>query len=210
MFTGLISGIGKIVSISPFSGGRKISVKWNGFADSAIDEGDSTAIDGVCLSLEKIDADVGHFIAVEETISRTTLAKMKAGDSVDIELPATMSTLLHGHIVQGHIDCIGKIVSLENAGAQQMLKIEHRFDFSRYVVEKGSVAVNGISLTVASCGDGWFECAIIPETMKRTALQFKSAQDEVNIEFDILAKYIESLIENKNRGSNYDDMAAIY
>ncbi len=185
-------------------------MRWNGFVDSAIADGDSVAIDGVCLSLEKIDGDVGHFIAVEETLSRTTLGKMKAGDSVDIELPATMSTLLHGHIVQGHIDCIGKIVSLENAGAQYKLKIEHQFEFSKYVVEKGSIAVNGISLTVASCGDGWFECAIIPETMRRTTLQFKSAQDEVNIEFDILAKYIESLLKDKNHASNDDDMAAIY
>ena len=210
MFTGLICGIGRIFFVERHSDARRISIEWDGFADSGLSDGDSVAVDGVCLSLERIEGTMGIFVAVEETIARTTLGDLKAGDGVNIELPATMETFLSGHIVQGHIDCTGKIVSLSDAGTQKIFKIEHPQKFSRYVVQKGSIAVDGISLTVASCGDGWFECAIIPETMRRTTLQFKRTGDLVNIEFDVLAKYIERLLTTKSAKNMEDDIAAVY
>ena len=220
MFTGLIKGIGKIVAITPFSGGRKIAVQWDGFARADLAAGASVAIDGACLSVERTEGDICHFLAVEETIARTTLGQWSVslsnprnpGDAVNIELPATPQTFLDGHIVQGHIDCTGTIESFAPVGAQRTLKIRYPFDFSKYAANKGSVAIDGISLTIANCGDGWLECAITPDTIARTTLQFKQKGDSVNIEFDVLAKYVEALLRYGDgmRDFRDDDIAAAY
>ena len=178
--------------------------------ESKLHAGSSVALDGVCLSLERITDNIGHFIAVEETISRTTIKMRKTGNKMNIELPATPDAFLDGHIVQGHVDCTGKLESLVPKGAQHTMKISYPVDFSKYVVEKGSISIDGISLTVTRCGKGWFQCAIIPDTMTRTTLQFKSSGENVNLEFDILAKYMESLLGKSQIEETEDDLVAIY
>ena len=210
MFTGLIKGLGKIVEIEQFRGGRKISVRWNDFTDEKIKSGASVAIDGVCLSIEKLSGDIAYFTAVEETIERTTLKYLKNDDIVNIEMPMTPQNFLDGHIVQGHIDCIGKIVEFKQIGAQSLLRVNYDRKFAKYIVEKGSVAIDGISLTVAECDEDYFDCAIIPETMNRTILSRKNIGDFVNLEFDIIAKYVDKLLDNSNELSNDDDFAASY
>ena len=189
MFTGLIQGTGLVKSIAPAGGGKKIAVEWSGFAGK-LTPGASAAIDGVCLSAEKIAGDIATFTAVEETVQRTTLKYLKVGDKVNIELPLTPQSFLDGHIVLGHIDCVGRILSFKSVGAQHILEIEYPPEYQKFLVEKGSVAIDGISLTVVDVSDKKFRCAIIPETMKRTTLGQKSAGDYVNLEFDIIAKYI--------------------
>ena len=210
MFTGLIQGLGEIVKIERFRGGRKISVKWDGFGDNRLKFGASVSIDGVCLSVENVADDIADFVAVEETIERTTLKYREDNDLVNIELPMTPQSFLDGHIVQGHIDCVAEIVDFRQTGAQYLLRIKYDKKFSKYVVEKGSIAIDGISLTVAKCGGTYFECAIIPETMKRTNLSHKRTGDLVNLEFDIIAKYIDKLLDDKTESDNYDDFAANY
>ena len=211
MFTGLIQGIGEIVDISHFKGGLRISIKWDGFLSHKLLEGTSVSINGSCLSVESNSGNNTAFIAVEETVNRTTLKSFKSGDRVNIELPVTAQAFLDGHIVQGHVDCIGRIKNLGKAGAQSILHIEHDKKFSFFIVEKGSIAVDGISLTVTKCGDGFFECAIIPDTMQRTTLSVKNPGDTVNLEFDIIAKYVWKFLDsNKSAIENEDDMAASF
>jgi len=189
MFTGLIQGTGLVKSITPAGGGKKITVEWDGFAGK-ISPGASAAIDGVCLSAEEIVGNTATFTAVEETVRRTTLKYLKVGDRVNIELPLTPQSFLDGHIVLGHIDCVGRILSFKPVGAQHILEIEYPPEYQKFLVEKGSIAIDGISLTVVNVSNNKFTCAIIPETMKRTTLGQKSAGDYVNLEFDIIAKYI--------------------
>ncbi|MCD6531093.1 riboflavin synthase [bacterium] len=189
MFTGLIQGTGLVKSITPAGGGKKITVEWSGFAGK-LTPGASVAIDGVCLSAEEIAGDTATFTAVEETVRRTTLKYLKVGDRVNIELPLTPQSFLDGHIVLGHIDCVGRISSFKPVGAQYILEIEYPPEYQKLLVEKGSIAIDGISLTVVDVSNKKFRCAIIPETMKRTTLGQKSAGDYVNLEFDIIAKYI--------------------
>ncbi len=211
MFTGLIQGIGEIVDISHFKGGLRISVKWDGFLSHNILEGASVSLNGSCLSVESIRDNIAGFIAIEETVNHTTLKSRKSGDRVNIELPVTAQTFLDGHIVQGHVDCIGRIKNLGETGAQYILHIAHDKKFSPFIVEKGSIAVDGISLTVTKCGNGFFKCAIIPDTMKRTILSGKKPGDTVNLEFDIIAKYVRKLVgDDKPAIENEDDIAASF
>ncbi len=214
MFTGLIQGLGKIVKISPYEGGQKIAVEWENFAHRKILPGASVAVDGVCLSAERIDGNIAVFTAVEETISRTTLKFLKSGDKVNLELPLTPESFLDGHLVSGHIDCIGKIAEFKKIGAQHTLRVEYPEKYRKFLVEKGSVAVDGISLTVVEVGKNWFSCAIIPETMARTTLGFKKPGDYVNLEFDIIAKYVwRQLAAFNDRDEshlNFDDLTALY
>lgn len=171
--------------------------------------GDSVAVDGACLSVEEINAQRAFFVVSEETANRTTLGRIKVGAKVNLELPLTPSSRLDGHIVLGHVDCRGRIARFDPAGVQKLLRVEHPRRFSRYVVEKGSVAVDGISLTVSRCGEGWFETIIIPETLSRTTLRLKSPGDEVNVEFDVLGKYVERLL-GRNNAPSEDELAAIF
>ncbi|RKZ33464.1 riboflavin synthase [bacterium] len=210
MFTGLIQGMGVIESMEKFHSGKKLVICWDGFINTRLKQGSSVAVDGVCLSIEKLAGNMAYFTAVEETIQRTTFKYRNLGELVNIELPITPETFMDGHIVQGHIDCIGEIVTLEKLGAQHILKINYDSKFSRYIVPKGSIAVDGISLTVARSSKSSFSCAIIPDTLKRTTLSQKKSGDYVNIEFDVLAKYVEKQLSNSNSSNYEDDFVATY
>jgi riboflavin synthase len=200
MFTGIIEDIGSILSIKKSSGKWEFSIK-TVLANAGIREGDSVSIDGVCLTATTITGDGFVADASLETLRVTTLAEKKTGARVNIERAMAADGRFGGHFVMGHVDCVGTIADKKKAGDSVRLSVEIPLDFTRYIVEKGSVAINGISLTVNEQRHTIFTVNIIPFTMSKTTLGEKNPRDKVNIETDIIGKYIESfLIKDKNKG----------
>jgi riboflavin synthase len=159
-----------------------------------LSEGDSVAVNGACLTATSVTP--GGFTAdvMEETLRRTALGSLRAGDPVNLELPLRAADRLGGHFVQGHVDGVGTVAAVEDEGFSRLVEIEADPGLMRYVVEKGSIAVDGVSLTVASLGEGTFGVSLIPETLERTTLGRASPGDSVNLEVDVLAKYVERLV----------------
>jgi riboflavin synthase len=157
--------------------------------------GDSVAVNGVCLTAAAVDGDTFTAQAIEETLRRTSLGGLRAGASVNLELPLRAGERLGGHVVQGHVDGTGTVRATREDGFARVLEIDLEPQLGRYLVEKGSVALDGVSLTVSALGDDAFEVALIPETLARTNLGAVVAGDAVNVEVDILAKHVERLLE---------------
>ena len=185
MFTGLVREVGAVVS---FEDGR-LCVESSIIA--AI--GDSVAIDGVCLTVVDGDRKTLAFDAVPETLSRTTLGRLAPGEAVNLEPALRAGEALGGHYVQGHVDGIGRIRSVDTEGDGRRVWVDAPAEILRYCVEKGSVAVDGVSLTVAGLDDEGFAVALVPHTLEVTTLGSAAAGDEVNLEADVLAKYVERL-----------------
>jgi len=207
MFTGLIQETGRIASL------RKLAARPDGGAltritvsadniPSELKTGDSVAVSGVCLTAVEILA--GQFSAdlAAETLQRTSLGKLQPGSLVNLELPARAQDRLGGHIVQGHVDGVGKLIKLEKVTLSEdwRLAVEIPEDLTRYVVPQGSITVEGISLTVAVISGSHVEIAIIPHTYQATNLHALHAGDAVNIEVDVLAKYAEKMAQGKPAG----------
>jgi riboflavin synthase len=188
MFTGLVSQLGTLTSLD---GGRLVVAAP---LAGQLEEGDSVAVNGVCLTATSV-ADDG-FIAdvMEETLRRTALGTLAPGAGVNLELALRAADRLGGHFVQGHVDGVGTVVATHEEGFARVVEIEAGSGLLRYVVEKGSIAVDGVSLTVASLGDGTFGVSLIPETLERTTLGRAAPGDSVNLEVDVLAKYVERLV----------------
>jgi riboflavin synthase len=185
MFTGLVESTGTV----GFLTGGRLHVE----SPLALSEGDSVAINGVCLTATAVrdggfDADV-----MPETLRRTALGALAEGDRVNLELPLRASDRLGGHIVQGHVDGTGTVESVGDEGFARVVRISAPFGLLRYVVEKGSIAVDGVSLTVAEVDDDGFAVGLIPETLERTTLGEAAPGRTVNLEVDVLAKYVEKL-----------------
>ena len=198
MFTGIIEDIGKIVDINR-TGGRwefKISAK---FLDGGLREGDSVAIDGVCLTATKVEKDIFHADASLETLKLTTLQHKKVGSRVNIERAISAGGRFGGHFVMGHIDGMGTIVDMKKEGDSIKLGVEIPGDASQYLVKKGSVAIDGISLTVNEQHVNIINVNIIPYTASKTTIGDKRLRDKVNIEADIIGKYIKSFINKDQR-----------
>ncbi len=198
MFTGIIEGTGKIKAVLRKNEDMTIAVH-PPFLPSECKLGESISVDGVCLTVKDMNKECLFMDVSKETISRTTLGLLKTGDLVNIERAVKLSDRLGGHIVLGHVDGIGRIVSKMKSGRSWIIRIEADEDILKYIVEKGSVAIDGISLTVNRCEKGFFEINIIPETAKRTTILRKRI-DLVNIETDIIGKYVEKLLERKESG----------
>jgi riboflavin synthase len=183
VFTGLIQTTGRVAA----AGGGALRVD----ADLELSEGDSVAVNGVCLTATEVSQ--GGFAAdvVDETLARTSLGSLEPGNRVNLELPLRASDRLGGHVVQGHVDGLGTVEAL---GSDGVLRVSAGQDLLRYVVEKGSIAVDGVSLTVAEVDDDGFSVALIPETLERTTLGSLEPGDRVNLEVDVLAKYVEKLV----------------
>jgi riboflavin synthase len=204
MFTGIIEDIGSIISINKSSGKWEFSIK-TVLAKAGIGEGDSIAIDGVCLTATKITGDTFVADASLETLKVTTLAEKKTGVRVNIERAMGANGRFGGHFVMGHVDCVGTIVEMKKAGDSTRLSLEVPVDISRYIVKKGSIAIDGISLTVNEQRHNIFTVNIIPFTVSKTTIGEKNPKDKVNIETDIVGKYIESfVIRDKNKGVDLD------
>ena len=192
MFTGLVQGLGRIGGIERSGEGARLTIETP--LVSELRTGDSVAVNGVCLTATSLEN--GSFVAdaMNETLSRSSLGGLEAGARVNLELPLRAGDRLGGHVVQGHVDAVGEVVSLVDDGFARRIRIEAPPDLLRYVIEKGSIAVDGVSLTVAECDSRSFTVSLIPETLQRTNLGHAGTGDRVNLEVDVLAKYVEKLI----------------
>jgi len=204
MFTGIIEDIGSILSIKKSSGKWEFTIG-TVLAKAGIREGDSVAIDGVCLTATKITVDSFVADASLETLKVTTLAQKKTGVHVNIERAMGSDGRFGGHFVMGHVDSVGTIVDMKKAGDSVRLSVQVPLDITRYIVKKGSVAIDGISLTVNEQRHNIFTVNIIPFTVSKTTIGEKNPKDTVNIETDIVGKYIESfLTKDKSKGVDLD------
>jgi riboflavin synthase len=194
MFTGIIRERGRVDEVEGDADARHFRIEAPTTA-SQLSVGDSVSIDGCCLTATEV-AD-GHFAvtAVPETISRTTLGALAEGDEVNLETATRAGEPLGGHFVQGHVDGVGRVESVEPAEEGVRMSISAPAELLRYGVEKGSIAVGGVSLTIAALRDGAFEVALVPHTLEHTTLGRAQPGDAVNIEVDILAKYVEKLVD---------------
>lgn len=193
MFTGIVERVGEIVSVTETDTGRRIVVSSAGMDAPAL--GDSISVNGVCLTA--IDPESSHFSldVIPETLGRTNLGDLKAGDLVNLERAMPANGRFDGHIVQGHVDGTGTIDGVSRGGDGAVtMTIATGKELLRYVVAKGSITVDGVSLTVAGLSDRTFSVALIPHTLEVTSLGLRKAGDVVNLEVDILAKYVERLI----------------
>ena len=189
MFTGLVREVGTIASIVD----GRLTVNGPHTARGA-QLGDSISIDGVCLTVVAHDDSTLGFDAVPETLRRTALSALAHGSRVNLEPALRAGEALGGHYVQGHVDGVGTVRSVEPEGDGKRIAIDAPYDLLRYVVEKGSIAVQGTSLTVAAVDDAGFEVALIPHTLEVTTLGGLAPGDRVNLEVDVLAKYVEKLL----------------
>jgi riboflavin synthase len=193
MFTGLIEEVGNVLWIRATERGTQLQIAAPRIAEN-IHTGDSLAVNGCCLSVIAHRGEQITFDLLDETLERTNLKNLRRDSLVNLERPLAATARLDGHFVQGHVDCATQIVSCEESGADQRLEVELPSDFAHYVAYKGSVALNGISLTVAEVLPESFSVCLIPHTRESTNLAGAQSGDLVNIEFDILAKYVERML----------------
>jgi riboflavin synthase len=192
VFTGLVQDLGTVTGVDASGDGVTLAVRTRLAGELA--EGDSIAVDGVCLTATAI-ADGGfHAEVMQETLRRSSLGAAAQGSGVNLELPLRASDRLGGHIVQGHVDGLGSVREVGDEGFARVLVIAAPAELLRYVVEKGSIAVNGVSLTVVDVGEDWFSVSLIPETLERTTLGNAAPGTSVNLEVDLVAKYVEKLV----------------
>jgi riboflavin synthase len=191
MFTGLVADLGKVSAVDATADGVTLAVRTR--LAGEITEGDSVAVNGVCLTATAIAGEEFRAEVMHETLRRSSLADVATGSDVNLELALRASDRLGGHIVQGHVDGLGAIRSVAEDGFARVVTIAAPADLLRYVVEKGSIAVNGVSLTVVDVGGDAFSVSLIPETLERTTLGAAVPGTPVNLEVDVVAKYVEKL-----------------
>ena len=193
MFSGIIEETGRVESINKSSRGLRLSISGQEvLKDLAID--DSIAVNGVCLTVVERNEHAFYVEAVEETLKRTTLGILKVGDRVNLERALRVSDRLGGHFVQGHVDGVGKVVDFQDQLGGKLLSVLVPQNLMKYVIEKGSLAIDGVSLTVASVAGNIITIALIPHTLDKTTLGTLQVGDRVNIEVDLIGKYIENLL----------------
>lgn len=200
MFTGLIEELVTLIAAEPFGGGWRFRVRSRLAADG-LAAGDSVALDGTCLTVEQIDAAAGEFTvaAVEETLRRTTAGSWRRGRELHLERALAAGERLGGHLVQGHVDGIGRVVRAGREGREFVVRLTLPAELRRYVVPKGSIAIDGISLTVGEAQRGGCRVYVIPETLERTRVGSYRPGERVNLEVDLVAKYVESLLDRRNQ-----------
>jgi riboflavin synthase len=192
MFTGLVQALGTVTSVEPGDDGVRLTVAAP--LASELKPGDSVAVNGVCLTA--VDPDAAQFAAdvMNETLRRSSLAAATAGAQVNLELPLRAADRLGGHVVQGHVDGLGTVADVAPDGFARRIRVAADPDLLRYVVEKGSIAIDGVSLTVAAVDAESLTVSLIPETLERTSLGAVAPGRTVNLEVDVLAKYVEKLM----------------
>ncbi len=203
MFTGLIETLGTITSFTNTGNGIRLSLKPQ--SEYEVQLGDSISINGVCLTVTKHNGDIAFDVS-PETMRSTNLGDLKAGSKVNLERALRLSDRLGGHIVSGHVDDTGKIINKKSVGEYTFYTFEASAEILKYIVQKGSVAIDGISLTVVELDNRSFSVAIIPHTLTATIIGGKGIGDKVNLEVDIIGKYVEKLLGKKNPGSGLMDL----
>ncbi len=199
MFTGIVRERGNVAAIDGGAAGVRLRVEAPRIA-AEVALGDSVAVDGVCLTVVAIDGGKLDFDAVPETLSRTALRRLAAGDAVNLEPALRAGDAMGGHVMQGHVDGVGRVRSVEPEGDGKRIWVDAPADIVRYCVEKGSIALDGVSLTIAALDDAGFAVALIPHTLAETTLGSVAPGDEVNLEIDVLAKYVERLMPPSTMG----------
>jgi riboflavin synthase len=192
MFTGLVADLGTVAEVHSTPDGVRLAIESP--LARELTEGDSVAVNGVCLTAVGLCGDRFGAEVMHETLRRSSLGAVRSGTRVNLELPLAASGRLGGHFVQGHVDGVGVIAATREDGFARVVTIEADPELLRYVVEKGSITVDGVSLTVARIDDGSFDVSLIPETLQRTNLGSAGPGTPVNLEVDILAKYLEKLV----------------
>ena len=193
MFTGIVEELGEVVRLDWHGEGAVLGVRGSTVTGDAR-HGDSISVSGVCLTVTSVDGDVFFADVMKETFDRSALGSVGVGERVNLERAATPSTHLGGHIVQGHVDGVGTVLSRVPGDRWDDVRIALPPDLNRYVVEKGSICVDGISLTVVSVDDESFAVSLIPTTLELTTLSHKDVGALVNLEVDVIAKYVEKLV----------------
>lgn len=198
MFTGIIQEIGQVKSIAGKGGNLLFTIQAGGLNDK-LGVGSSIAINGVCLTITELNDRQFTAEAIEETLSRTNFGHLKSGSWVNLEAPLRPDDLLHGHLVQGHVDCKGVISRIDPSRGSIIFTIKYPGEYGKFLIQKGSIAVDGISLTVTGLSDYRFSVAVIPHTMESTNFKYRKSGDTVNLEFDMIAKYVERMVKPDNR-----------
>jgi riboflavin synthase len=194
MFTGIVEELGRVAAIQELPD-NAIRITIEGpivLSDANI--GDSICVNGVCLTVAEQTGDVFTADVMSETINRTTIGDLLAGSQVNLERPVTLSTRLGGHLVQGHVDAVGTVSAREHSENWDVVTITPPKELLKYVVEKGSITIDGTSLTVSAVTDSTFSVSLIPATLEKTTLGIRQIGDRVNLEVDVLAKYVEKLV----------------
>jgi riboflavin synthase len=192
MFTGLVEDVGTVESVEKGADGATLRIATE--LAPEIGAGDSVAVNGTCLTATTVKGGAFETEAMNQTLAVTALGALEPGARVNLELAMKASDRLGGHIVQGHADGVGEVVSVEEDGFARRLRVSLGPELLRYVVEKGSIALNGVSLTVADLGDSWADLSLIPETLERTTLGELVPGDKLNVECDVVAKYVHRLV----------------
>ena len=194
MFTGIVQGIRKISLVSDIEGGRKLRIQLDDLSEN-LEHGASVAVNGVCLTAVKFSQGWAEFDIIQETLNRSNLSALKSGDSVDIERACSYGDEVGGHHVSGHVDCMGIIKKIYNSPNNRDVVVSCDKKWLAYMIPKGWITVDGVSLTVVDVGDNWFSVSLIPETLKQTVLGLKTEGQKVNLEFDHTVKVIVHTIE---------------
>ena len=194
MFTGIVQGIRKINLVSDIEGGRKLRIQLDYLSKNLVN-GASVAVNGVCLTATKISKKWAEFDIIQETLNRSNLSELKSGDSVNIERACSYGDEVGGHHVSGHVDCVGNIKKIYTSPNNRDFIIKCDKKWLAYIIHKGWVTVDGVSLTVVDLGNNWFSVSLIPETLKQTVLGLKTEGQKVNLEFDHTVKVIVHTIE---------------
>jgi riboflavin synthase len=200
MFTGIVAELGQVTSVAPADGAARLAITGALLADCAL--GDSVAVNGVCLTVAA-RSDDGAVVTTDvmaETLRRTTLGSIRAGDAVNLELAVTPDTRLGGHLVQGHVDGVATVTRRESTPRWDDVTVALPAGLSKYVVEKGSICLHGVSLTVVSIAGDDVTVSLIPETLRRTTWGTAAIGSAVNVEVDVLAKYVERLLVSRGGG----------
>ena len=196
MFTGIVAELGEVAGVEHHGGAARLTIRGS---TEGVALGESIAVNGVCLTVAGILDGTFTADVMGETLSRSGLGALTPGAPVNLERSARLADRIGGHLVQGHVDATATIISRTPAEHWDRVRISLPGRIARYVVEKGSIAVDGISLTVSALSDDWFEVCLIPETLKRTTLGTRKPGDAVNLEVDVIAKYVERLLSGRSQ-----------
>jgi riboflavin synthase len=203
LFTGLVQSIGQVRLVYPADQSLRFTIESDSVCDK-VKTGDSIAVNGACLTVESITGNRFQATAVRETLGKTNLGFLKTGSYVNLETALRFNDSLGGHLVQGHIDCVGKIITVTSVGGSHLMTVQIPNELNLYLIEKGSIAVDGVSLTLTNIQRDRFTVAIIPHTWENTILKYANSGSIVNIEFDYIGKWVEKFNRFESKKKEID------